>query len=134
MLNKEFLLEMVCSICEVDPCEVFGKSRKREVVMARQVFGYFARNYLGMKLSAIGRFLGGKDHTTVMHGNGKVKEFLAIGDDLVCNVVERINAEIKAKHEQEILLTVYVPFNVDLFELMENLRENYSCKVIRAEI
>lgn len=132
MLNKEFLLDIVCSICEVEPNEVFGKSRKREVVMARQIFGYFARNYLGMRLVAIGEFLGGKDHTTVIHGIGKVREFLSIGDDLVTNKVDRVNAEIKAKHENEVLLSVYVPFNVDVFELINNLQNDFGCKVFRA--
>lgn len=134
MLNKELLLEIVCSICEVDQKEVFGRSRKREVVMARQIFCYFARNYLTMKLTAIGEFLGGKDHTTIIHGIMKVKEFLSIGDDLVMSRVNLVNAEIKTKHENEVLLNVYVPFSVDVFELEETLRENFGCKVFRNEV
>lgn len=48
--------------------EVLGNSRKRPVVLARQEVMYLARLETKHSLPVIGRHLGGRDHTTVLHG------------------------------------------------------------------
>ncbi|HST90430.1 MAG TPA: chromosomal replication initiator protein DnaA [Ktedonobacterales bacterium] len=54
-----------------------GKSRERGVAWARQVAMYLLRQETPASLLRIGRELGGRDHTTVMHGCAKVSEELA---------------------------------------------------------
>ena len=54
-----------------------GKSRERGVAWARQVAMYLLRQETPASLLQIGRELGGRDHTTVMHGCAKVSEELA---------------------------------------------------------
>jgi chromosomal replication initiator protein len=44
-----------------------GKTRKREIVQARQVSMYFSKNLTKASLASIGSFIGGKDHATVLH-------------------------------------------------------------------
>jgi chromosomal replication initiator protein len=53
-----------------------GKSRERGVAWARQVAMYLLRQETPASLLRIGRELGGRDHTTVMHGCAKVSEEL----------------------------------------------------------
>ena len=47
--------------------EIIGKSRKMELVEARQISMYLCRDIMGTSLNNIGVYFGGRDHTTVMH-------------------------------------------------------------------
>lgn len=53
-----------------------GQSRKREYVIPRQVAMYLMREELRASYPAIGEVMGGRDHTTVMHGCDKVEKAL----------------------------------------------------------
>jgi len=44
-----------------------SKTRKREIVQARQVAMYFSKNLTKSSLATIGAQIGGKDHATVLH-------------------------------------------------------------------
>lgn len=52
----------------IRPIHIKGASRKRDVVMARQFICYWATRRTAFSLPQIGRLLGGRDHTTVLHG------------------------------------------------------------------
>ena len=51
-------------------------SRRRTVVDARNITAHLARTHLGQSLQQIGQYLGGRDHTTILHGIRKVDEQL----------------------------------------------------------
>ena len=53
-----------------------GRARTKEVVVPRQVAMYLMREETESSLVAIGKELGGKDHTTVMHGINQIKQAL----------------------------------------------------------
>lgn len=48
--------------------ELRGRSRRREISIPRSVVMYLAHNRVGYSLTYIGKYLGKRDHTTVMHG------------------------------------------------------------------
>ncbi len=52
--------------------DLTGPRRSREIAIARQVAMYLARELTEMSLPQIGQALGGRDHTTVMHGCDKI--------------------------------------------------------------
>lgn len=62
------VLAEVCREYNLSPSDLKGPSRRRQVAWPRQDF--MVRSYaLGhLSLPQIGRFLGGRDHTTVLHG------------------------------------------------------------------
>jgi chromosomal replication initiator protein len=66
------VLEGVCRYYNVDPALVRGKQRDREIVWPRQVAMYIMREETSASLLQIGSELGGRDHTTIMHGWEKV--------------------------------------------------------------
>jgi chromosomal replication initiator protein len=66
------VLEGVCRYYNVDPELVRGKQRDREIVWPRQVAMYLMREETNASLLQIGSELGGRDHTTIMHGWEKV--------------------------------------------------------------
>lgn len=53
-----------------------GPSRRREIVLARDVAMLLARRHAGCSLQAAGRFFGRRDHTTVLHGCRRVEQLL----------------------------------------------------------
>jgi chromosomal replication initiator protein len=53
-----------------------GPSRRRSLVTARDLAIYLARTLGGESFVEIGRFFGGRDHTTILHGYQKITELL----------------------------------------------------------
>ncbi|MGB9824077.1 MAG: chromosomal replication initiator protein DnaA [Candidatus Hydrothermia bacterium] len=68
------LLKVVAQEFKLSVYDLKSKSRKKEIVLARQIAMYLARNIIGLSLSTIGSYFGGKDHTTVLHSIQKVEE------------------------------------------------------------
>ena len=52
--------------------DIVGKSRKMEIAEARQMSMYLCREIMGISLSNIGVYFGGRDHTTVLHSIKKI--------------------------------------------------------------
>ncbi|MBP2624109.1 chromosomal replication initiator protein DnaA [Streptococcus oricebi] len=62
--------------------EMKGSRRVQNIVLARQVAMYLARELTDNSLPKIGREFGGKDHTTVIHAHSKIKTMLETDDNL----------------------------------------------------
>ena len=75
-VSIEFIVNEVCNHLNI-PIEVFySKSKKREMVQARQLAMHFAKKYTKCSLAAIGQQCGGKDHATVIHALKTVANLL----------------------------------------------------------
>lgn len=70
------ILEAVCEFYHQSYDKVKSKSRKRELVWCRQVFCRFCRTHTSMTKVQIGEFLGGRDHTTVIHSEQTAQDIL----------------------------------------------------------
>lgn len=64
-----------------------GKSRKREVVRARYLIFLCLFRYTSLTLTTIGKIMGGKDHTTVIHGLNTVMDWLETDDELYADYI-----------------------------------------------
>jgi chromosomal replication initiator protein len=51
-----------------------GTSRQRQIVLARNIAMYLARQFTGQSMEKIGAFFGGRDHTTVLHGCRRIED------------------------------------------------------------
>lgn len=80
-LTIDDIVEKVCTHYNVTTAAVNSKSRKREYVVARQVTMYLAQKYTKMPASRIGKLVGNRDHSTVIHSCSKVEERLNIDHD-----------------------------------------------------
>lgn len=75
-LTVEKIQEVVCDHFKI-PAEVLQeKTRKREVVQARQLAMYFSKNYTKSSLSYIGSQIGKKDHATVLYACKAVTDLM----------------------------------------------------------
>ena len=70
------VVDAVARHYKVSPKDLRGRVRTKEIVVPRQVAMYLIREETGISLAAIGQELGGKDHTTVMHGIEKIEREL----------------------------------------------------------
>lgn len=77
--------------------DLCGSSRSRVLVTARQIAMYLCRELTDLSLPKIGQAFGGRDHTTVMHANRKIRELMAERRSIYNQVTELTN-RIKQQH------------------------------------
>ena len=95
-ISIEAILSTVCKHFGLEGNAIHTKSRKREVVQARQVAMYLAKNYTDYSTSKIGKFIGNKDHATVLHACKTVKGQCEV-DKSFRSDLESIEASLKKK-------------------------------------
>lgn len=66
-ITMEEIIKKVTEFYAVEPAVINTRSRKREVVLVRQVAMYLAKKYLDLSTSKIGQYIGKRDHATVLH-------------------------------------------------------------------
>ena len=76
--------------------ELCGSSRSRTLVTARQISMYLCRELTDLSLPKIGQAFGGRDHTTVMHADRKIRELMAERRSLY-NQVTDLTSRIKSQ-------------------------------------
>ena len=75
-VTYESIIETISNFYKLNPKLLSTKSRKREVVYARQMMMYILRDQLCLSYSFIGKQFGDRDHTTVMHSCEKINNSL----------------------------------------------------------
>lgn len=91
-LTIDDIVEKVCTHYNVTTAAVNSKSRKREYVVARQVTMYLAQKYTKMPASRIGKLVGNRDHSTVIHSCSKVEERLNIDHEFSDEIISIENS------------------------------------------
>jgi chromosomal replication initiator protein len=71
--------------------DVCGQSRSRVLVTARQIAMYLCRELTELSLPKIGQTFGGRDHTTVMHADRKIRSLMAERRQIFNQVTELTN-------------------------------------------
>ncbi len=66
-ITIDYIQKVVCEYYKIPVDLMQGKTRKREIVQARQVSMYFSKSLTKASLASIGFSIGGKDHATVLH-------------------------------------------------------------------
>ncbi|HAM98320.1 MAG TPA: chromosomal replication initiator protein DnaA [Marinilabiliales bacterium] len=66
-LSIDYIQKVVCDFFNMPHDVINSKTRKREIVQARQIAMFFAKNLTKSSLATIGSQIGGKDHATVLH-------------------------------------------------------------------
>lgn len=72
-IDQATILSSVCDYFEIKQTAIKGEKRLKQIVLPRQILMYLLKTEAKMTLSEIGNFLGGRDHTTVMHGVEKIE-------------------------------------------------------------
>lgn len=95
-LTIDDILEKVGNHFNVTAKNINSRSRKRDFVLARQVSMYLAQKYTKMPASRIGKLVGGRDHSTVIHSCTQVEQRMRV-DKAFCAEISSIENSFKLK-------------------------------------
>lgn len=87
-ISIDYIHKVVCDYFGLPVDMIKSKTRKREVVQARQIAMFFAKSMTKSSLSAIGLHCGGKDHATVLHACRTVNNLMETDKKYKANVQE----------------------------------------------
>ena len=95
-LTVDDIIDRVCRHYELTPNVLKGKSRKQDIVLARQLAMHLANKYTNIPATRIGKLIGNRDHSTVLHSISKIAEKLK-KDALFASEVDKIEKALKVK-------------------------------------
>ena len=128
-LNIERIKKEVSAMTNI-PIEVMmDKSRKREIVTARQLSMKFAKVYTKSSLATIGAHNGGKDHATVLHACKTIDSLVDTKDPEVISLYYPLDKKFKKmlyeieKHKLN-NLQLFVVVNEELVNINNILNDN----------
>jgi len=93
-VSIEAILHAVSDRFNVSISQLQSKSRTRSLTLPRQITMYLSRKLTNMSLTEIGGFLGGRDHSTVIHADEKIIELLKKDKNLLF-VLQKIESELQ---------------------------------------
>ena len=73
-ITPQLVLDVVCEHFQVSLDQLKSKSRSSNIARPRQIAMYLCKNMTDISLDGIGELLGGRDHSTVIHGVNKITE------------------------------------------------------------
>jgi chromosomal replication initiator protein len=93
-ISIEYIQKIVSDYFGLPPEGINANSRKREIVLARQMAMYFAKQYTKLPYATIGAHFGNRDHATVLYACRSIKN-LNDTDKKVKLYVEEIEKKMK---------------------------------------
>jgi len=76
IVTPKKIIETVCAYYTIKQSDLKGKRRLKEIVRPRQITMYLLRNLTDLPLTQVGELLGGRDHTTILHGVAQVEKLI----------------------------------------------------------
>lgn len=75
-VTLDLIVDIVSEHYNTTSAELYSDNRSRNIAYPRQVAMYLCRKLTGMSLADIGKMMGNRDHSTVLHGYNKVEKDL----------------------------------------------------------
>jgi chromosomal replication initiator protein len=94
-LTPKTVIERVAAYYDLQPADITGAKRDKEIVVPRQVSMYLMRHDMNLSFPKIAAAVGGRDHTTAMHSVQKIEKQIETDDSLRSDVLairERLSA------------------------------------------
>lgn len=92
-IDGRIILDAVCEFYNLPIKTLKGEKRDRPIALPRQILMYLLKKNTSMTLIEIADFLGGRDHTTIMHGIKKI-EALENSDARIKDELSSLSAKI----------------------------------------
>ncbi|MCX6305580.1 MAG: chromosomal replication initiator protein DnaA [Bacteroidetes bacterium] len=93
-VSIDYIQKVVCEFFNIPIEMIYSKTRKREIVQARQLSMYFSKKHTKSSLASIGLHCGNKDHATVLHACRTVNNLVET-DKQFRQFVEELDKRIK---------------------------------------
>ena len=95
VITPESVINVVCDHFSMNKEDLLGSKRNKEIVLPRQIAMYLIRNCTNTSLEATGKYLGGRDHTTIIHGIDKISTDLKYDQELF-NTMDILKKKLNA--------------------------------------
>lgn len=95
--SVERIMTAISKYYNIPLSDIISKKRFKLLSNARQIAMYLLRHELGLSYSLIGKELGGRDHSTILHGAEKIEKFIIRDDSLkkeITSIRERIHSVV----------------------------------------
>jgi len=92
-ITPELIIEIVAEHFNITPLDIYSQKRTKEIVFPRQIVMYLCRNMTSAPLQQIGKLLGNRDHTTVIHGSDKITNEI-LKNDTLNNTIDILKKKI----------------------------------------
>lgn len=93
-VSIEAVMEAVSGRFHVSVLQLQSKRRTRTLTLPRQIAMYLSRKLTNMSLAEIGGYLGGRDHSTVIHADEKITQMLKKDKNLRF-IIQKLESELK---------------------------------------
>ncbi len=80
--SPEEVIKILCKHFQINKKDLLGESRVRSFARPRQILMYLLKNELKLPLQSIGRIIGGRDHTTIIHGVETIQNLASTSVDI----------------------------------------------------
>ena len=92
-VTPDLIIQVVADHFGITPLDISSQKRTKEVVFPRQIVMYLCRTMTDTPLQTIGKYLGGRDHTTIIHGHEKIAADMEKNESLR-NTIEILTKKI----------------------------------------
>ncbi len=92
-ISPEMIIQVVAEHYKCSPTDIASKKKSKEIVYPRQIAMYLCRTMTDCPLQQIGKYLGNRDHTTIIHGKEKIERDL-VGNEALANTIEILKKKI----------------------------------------
>jgi chromosomal replication initiator protein len=93
-ITIESITKNVCDFLGVAENKIRDKTRKKEIVLARQLAMYLSKELTKSSLKTIGLHFGGRDHSTVIHACNSIEKAKG-SDESLANIIETLKNQIE---------------------------------------
>lgn len=94
-ITPSSIINAVAGYYHISKSDILGKSKKKEIVIPRQICCYLMCELLSLPLISIGGELGGRDHTTVLYSRDKIEGMCRVNDKTAKDVDDIKNIILK---------------------------------------
>ena len=92
-ISIDMIIRKTASYFNIKEYDIKGKSRNKNIILARHISIYLSSKLTSYSLSEIGKMMNGKDHTTIMHSVDRIKSLIDT-DESVRNAVNSIESSL----------------------------------------
>ncbi|MCD8019259.1 MAG: chromosomal replication initiator protein DnaA [Clostridiales bacterium] len=93
-IAPEFIMDIVAEHYNITVADILSRKKNKEIAMPRQICMYLIRKYTNSSLQVIGKTMGNRDHTTIIHGYDKINDLIKKDENIRVNVdmiIKKIN-------------------------------------------
>lgn len=95
IITPDYIISVVADHFNLTPADIIGNKRSSKIVVPRQMVMFLCREFTNTSLKSIGKILGGRDHTTVIHGIEKMEHEIPI-DSNISNTIDTLRKKISS--------------------------------------